>query len=313
MVSGRVPIHRKTAEFPPCSLNSPPTAPSAETPSASIRLGSCAWSFDDWRGPFYPEHLPSNQWLAFYSAHLPAVEVDSTFYATPSLEVAAHWADITPPDFRFSCKLPRAITHERKLRDCESAFREFLEAIEPLRPKLACILIQLPPYFVPRSDEVALKEFIFGLPREIRFAVEFRHRDWHVPRVAHLLENERVCWVWNDLTPFDHQEEGAFEFLPQTTDFAYVRLMGDFDTKYRDDGSRKHRYRQLVWPRDASLDSWTVRIRQHTTEFSEVLVFVNNHFEGFAPETCLRLAQRLGIKLNMPAQAPPAQAQLDLL
>jgi uncharacterized protein YecE (DUF72 family) len=294
-------------------VNPPPATPPSEPPSASIRVGSCAWSFEDWRGPFYPEHLPPNQWLGFYAEHLPAVEVDSTFYAAPTSEVAAHWAEITPSNFRFTCKLPREITHERKLRDCQLVFREFLEAIDPLRPKLACLLIQLPPFFVPRSDEVALKEFIFDLPRDLRFAIEFRHRDWHVPRVAHLLESERICWVWNDLTPFEHQEEGAFEFLPQTTDFAYVRLLGDFDTKYREDGSRRHRYRQLVWPRDASLDSWTVRIRQHVGDFSEVLVFVNNHFEGFAPETCLRLAKRLGIEMTRPKPPPPSEAQLDLL
>src|SRR4051812_20944428 len=88
---------------------------------ANIKIGTCAWSYEDWRGVFYPEHLPAGERLEFYARHFPAVEVDSTFYHAPTPHVAAHWAEVTPPDFAFSCKLPREITHERKLRDSAEA------------------------------------------------------------------------------------------------------------------------------------------------------------------------------------------------
>src|SRR5262245_43572491 len=108
----------------------------------SIRLGTCAWSYDDWRGAFYPEHLPAGERLPFYARHFPTVEVDSTFYHPPAPHVSAHWAEVTPDHFRFSPKLPREITHERKLRDCREPLDAFLAGIEPLGEKLGAVLIQ---------------------------------------------------------------------------------------------------------------------------------------------------------------------------
>ena len=106
-------------------------------PETHIHIGTCAWSFDDWRGAFYPEHLGHAKWLEFYARHLRAVEVDSTFYHLPTPHAAAHWHEVTPPDFRFACKLPREITHERKLRDSAGVLAEFLAGLEPLGEKLA--------------------------------------------------------------------------------------------------------------------------------------------------------------------------------
>jgi len=286
---------------------------------ANIKIGTCAWSYEDWRGVFYPEHLPAAERLAFYARNLPAVEVDSTFYHAPTPQVAAHWAEVTPPDFAFACKLSREITHERKLRDCAEPLREFLEPLKPLGTKLWCVLVQLPPFFQPARDEVALRDFVRHLPREVRFAIEFRHADWHHPRIAHLLSEHGVAWVWNDLTPLDHQEEGAYEFLPDTTDFLYVRLMGDLEKKYAANGRRIHQYRELMWPRDAALESWAVRVRQAVAEHLRIFMAVSNHYEGFAPHTARRLGERLGLTLSTPedAEADKGAAgdgrQMDLL
>ncbi|EDY19141.1 protein of unknown function DUF72 [Chthoniobacter flavus Ellin428] len=285
---------------------------------ANIKIGTCAWSYEDWRGVFYPEHLPATERLEFYARHLPAVEVDSTFYAAPAPQVAAHWAEETPPDFVFACKLTREITHERKLRDCAEPLREFVESLKPLDEKLWCVLVQLPPFFQPKRDEVALREFVRHLPAEVRFAIEFRHADWHHPRIAHLLSEYGVAWAWNDLTSLDHQQEGAFEFLPDTTDFLYVRLMGDLERKYAANGQRIHHYRELMWPRDASLESWAVRVRQAAAEHRRIFVAVSNHYEGFAPHSARRLGARLGFDFPSPqlesaSESGPGEQQMDLL
>ncbi len=266
-----------------------------------IKIGTCAWSFDDWRGVFYPEHLPPGERLAFYARHFRAVEVDSTFYAAPPAKVARHWAEATPPDFTFACKLPREITHERRLRDCAEPLAAFLKSLEPLGEKLACVLVQLPASFRPRRDAAALRAFVRALPGHVRFAIEFRHHDWHHPRIVRLLEERRVGWVWTDVTPLDHQQEGAFEFLPETADFVYLRLLGDLEKKYAGDGRPLHTYRELHWPRDVSLENWATRLRQRLGDATSVLAFMNNHFEGFAPRT----AQRLAALLDLPVRASP--------
>lgn len=286
---------------------------------ANIKIGTCAWTYDDWRGVYYPEHFPAGERLEFYAKYLPAVEVDSTFYHAPTEQAVAHWAAVTPPDFAFACKLPQEITHQQRLRDSTESLRGFLAALAPLEKKLWCVVVQLPPSFQPRRDEAALRAFVQQLPAEVRFAIEFRHPDWHLPRIAHLLEEHRVAWVWNDLTALDHQKEGAFEFLPDTTDFLYVRLMGDLEKKYGADGRKIHRYRELMWPRDAALESWSVRLRQAADEHRRIFVAISNHFEGYAPQTAQRLGERLGFSLTLPDLAameektPADDGQLDLL
>lgn len=239
------------------------------------------------------------------------MEIDSTFYAPPSGQTAGHWLDVTPEDFVFSCKVPREITHERKLRHCEDPLEAFLASMAPLRRKLACVLIQLPGYFQRRDDEYALREFIRQLPQDFRFAIEFRDESWHLPRIAHFLEEHRVCWVWNDTTTLAHQADGAFDFLPITTDFLYLRLMGDLKTKYREDGERIFRYRELRWPRDSALESWAIRVKQHAGQISRVLAYANNHYEGFSPATCQRFARQFGheVELPRPGQKPDPGAQ----
>jgi uncharacterized protein YecE (DUF72 family) len=282
-----------------------------------IRIGSCAWTFDDWHGVFYPHDLPESRWLQFYADYFPTVEVDSTFHAIPAENSVRRWAEATPASFRFTCKLPRQITHICRLRDCGTELNSFLRAIEPLGQKLQVILVQLPPSFTPTDGKQALRKFLTQLPRDFRFAVEFRHAGWHRPQFIRLLEKYRICWVWADTTPLNERNLAPFEFLPCTTDFLYLRLLGDYTTKYDLDGGHVHRYEKLLWKREAALESWSLKIHRHLPDVRSVWAFAGNHFEGFAPETCQRLAQRLGFDLALPSQSqqafsPDTRSQLNL-
>jgi len=288
------------------------------TDQQKIRIGACAWRFEDWRGAFYPADLPDFQWLEFYARYFPAVEVDSTFYGAPAENTVRRWVEMTPAGFRFTCKLPREITHTRRLRECGAELNSFLRAIEPLAPKLQVILIQLPPSFGPRDGKRALRKFLEELPRGFRFAIEFRHAGWHRPQIIRLLEKYRVCWVWADTSPLNERNLAPFEFLPRTTDLLYLRLLGDYATKYDVDGGHVHRYQKLLWKREAALESWSLKIERHLAEVRSVWTFVSNHFEGFAPETAQRLAQRLGYGLLLPSEterilSEQERSQLDLL
>lgn len=287
------------------------------TDQQKIRIGACAWSFDDWRVAFYPPDLPNSQWLEFYANYFPAVEVDSTFYAAPSENTVRRWIEVTPAAFRFACKLPRDITHTRRLRDCAAELNSFLRALESLASKLQVVLIQLPPSFAPKDGKRVLREFLSELPRDFRFAIEFRHPGWHRPQFIHLLEKNHVCWAWADTTPLNERNLAPFEFLPITTDFLYLRLLGDYATKYDVDGEHVHRYQKLLWKREAAIESWSLKIERHLSEVRNVWAFVSNHFEGFAPETCQRLARRLGLDLHLPSEvrkpsSDQEKSQLDL-
>jgi uncharacterized protein YecE (DUF72 family) len=281
------------------------------TDQQKIRIGACAWTFHDWRRSFYPPDLPESEWLEFYARYLPTVEVDSTFYSAPSENTVRRWVEMTPSAFRFACKLPRDITHVCRLRDCSAELNSFLRAIEPLAPKLQVILIQLPPSFTPKDGKQPLRKFLTQLPKAFRFAIEFRYPGWHRPQIIGLLEKCRVCWVWADTSLLNERNLAPFEFLPRTTDFLYLRLLGDYATKYDGDGKHLHHYGKLLWQREAALESWSLKIEKHLPEVRNVWAFVSNHFEGFAPETCQRLAQRLGFELPLPSEEEKATAEKD--
>jgi uncharacterized protein YecE (DUF72 family) len=281
------------------------------TDQQKIRIGACAWSFDEWRGSFYPSDLPNSHWLQFYSRYFPTVEIDSNFYSAPSEDTARRWLETTPAVFRFACKLPSEVTHVCRLRDSTAQLNAFLRAVEPLAPKLQVILIQLPPSFTPKDGRQPLRKFLAQLPRDFRFAIEFRHPGWHRPQIISLLEKHRLCWVWADSSALNERNLAPFEFLPRTTDFLYLRLLGDYATKYDPDGKNRNRYEKLLWKREAALESWSLKIDRHLGEVRNVWAFVSNHFEGFAPETCQRLAQRLGFDLPLPSEAERILSEQD--
>ena len=203
------------------------------------------------------------------------------------------------------------------MRDCSAELSRFLRAIEPLTPKLHVILVQLPPSFSPKEGKAPLRSFIAQLPRDFRFAIEFRHAAWHRPQIIRLLEKYRICWVWADTSPLNERNLAPFEFQPRTTDFLYVRLLGDYATKYNRDGKQVHRYHKLLWKREAALESWALKIERQLPDVRAIYAYVNNHFEGFAPETAQRFAEKLGFQLPLPisselATMPTDRAQLDL-
>jgi uncharacterized protein YecE (DUF72 family) len=283
--------------------------PRAKLPPERIFAGTCAWSFDDWRDVFYPHALPRNRWLEFYARHFNAVEMDSTFHHLPSAETVDHWSALTPPDFRFCPKLPKTLSHEKRLEDPAPEIAMMLRLSAELGPRLGCALLQLPPSFHARPhEEKMLRGFLRAWPEEIPLAVEFRHESWETPGAARMLEDHNVAWVWADNLPLGGEKHAGFGFLPVTARHLYVRLLGDFRTKYGPDGKETHRYGKLLWPRATALEHWAVKLGHHA-DAGAVYIFANNHYEGMGVETARRIAAMLGVFLPPVARQPD---QLDL-
>lgn len=147
----------------------------ADVGRGRLRLGAPIWGQSDWVGELFAPKTRQSGYLRAYAEVFDAVEGNSTFYATPSSEVILKWRDATPEDFRFCFKLPKVITHERGLLGAAGATERFVEHLRPLGPRLGPIMIQLPPTFGPPRLR-ALVNFLRALPRDVRFAVEVRHR-----------------------------------------------------------------------------------------------------------------------------------------
>src|SRR5262249_47077787 len=169
-----------------------------------LHVGCAMWTHAPWQGRYLPHPLPPRDRLGAYATWCNAVEGNTTFYATPAPGTVRSWAGQTAPDFRFVLKLPKLITHERRLADVADPLRAFLAAIEPLGPRAHALWIQLPPSFGP-ADLGALTGFLGRLPRGRRYCVEVRHRAFFAdPRSEHQLElalgDAGAEWVTFDTT-----------------------------------------------------------------------------------------------------------------
>lgn len=250
----------------------------------SLRLGTQGWNYPAWVGPFYPIGTRPADFLRTFARAFNTVEVDSTFYAIPPVSTVRGWASRTPPDFRFTLKLPQEITHERRFRDATDVLFAFVDRARELGERLGPILIQCGPDFSPAEKE-ALVEFLPALPTDVRFAIEFRQRGWIVPETLELLREHRVALALSD-----------GRWIPRgwllrlcerpTTDFAYLRWMGP-DRSITD-------YSHLQVDRSAELDAWAAMIPLLLSQVREVYGLINNHFAGHSPASVRMLQERLG-------------------
>ncbi|MGQ0767548.1 MAG: DUF72 domain-containing protein [Gemmatimonadota bacterium] len=258
--------------------------------AGNIRLGTQGWNYSAWVGPFFPPETRAAEFLAVYSRAFNTVEVDATFYALPSFKTLEGWAARVPPGFTFSLKLPQEITHEKRLRHSQSLLDEFTSVARALGDRLGPILIQLGPDFGP-SELPALASFLPLLPRDLRFAVEFRHRGWINDGIVALLAEHQVALALVDGRWIPRRTMMGLAERP-TSDIAYVRWMGP-DRDIVD-------YSRTQVDRTAELDAWAAVLVSLARTVSVVYGYANNHFAGHSPATIRDLQQRLGHPVARP-------------
>ena len=248
-------------------------------------LGSAGWSYDDWDGPFYPPKTSSYDRLTRYAERFRTVEIDSTFYGTPTMKTVQGWHQRTPDDFIFSAKFPRAITHEARLRNCGEQTYRFIETMSELGPKLGPLLLQFPPSFA--ADRMRhLEEFLEGLPDGLMYAVEIRHRSWLTDEFADLLKRWNVALCLPSAG-------GLERFWRVTSQFVYIRWLGRPDVLERYDHVQIDREEDIEW--------WVPRIRHFLDYGGSVFGYVNNNYAGHSPETLRTISETLAQSLS-PAQ-----------
>ena len=208
--------------------------------AATILAGASGYSFKEWCGTFYPQKMKPEEMLPFYSARLPTVEINNTFYRMPRTPMLENWAAITPPDFRFAIKASRRITHMARLKaESVGDSVEFLyKALEALGAKRGPVLFQLPPNM--KKDLARLQAFLPMLPANHRAAFEFRNETWFDDDVYEALRavGASLC--------FSERQDNAPPPLVETAPWGYVRLRLE---QYSDDDLRE-------WARRLEKASW---------------------------------------------------------
>jgi uncharacterized protein YecE (DUF72 family) len=182
-----------------------------------IYAGTSGWAYAGWKPDFYPAKLAPAKFLGYYGTRLNSVELNYTFRRRVTEKLLSGWIAATPTDFTFAVKANQSITHVLRLRDASKATLEFIGSLDPLRDakKLGPVLFQLPPFL--KCDLARLEEFLGGLPRGTRAAMEFRHESWFSDDVYDLLRKANVALCQAESEKIETPDVA-------TADYRYFRL-----------------------------------------------------------------------------------------
>ena len=237
-----------------------------------LRIGCSGFSYQHWRGMFYPENLGERRWLAYYSSIFSTVELNVTFYRLPRPATFDTWYQGTPPDFGYSVKGSRFITHVKKLLNPKDPLKLFFDNALRLQEKLKVVLWQFPPsYKANRERLAAFVRLLKKIP--IRNAFEFRHESWIVPDIMDLCRDHNISVCTADWPTF-------IDDLPVTADFVYIRRHGE-------GGSYATCYTKTDLKKDAA------RIKKYLKDRKDVFIYFNNDASGYAPQNARELIEML--------------------
>lgn len=268
------------------------------TQTGAIRVGIGGWTFEPWRGVFYPERLPQKEELGYASRKVTAIEINGTFYGSQKPESFAKWHDETPDGFVFSLKGPRFATNRRVLAEAGESISRFVgSGIDRLKDKLGPINWQMAATkaFQPEDFEA----FLTLLPREaggraLRHVVEVRHASFMVPEFVALLRRHGVAAVFAD------EPDYPFFFDP-TADFVYLRLQCAQESAplgYAPETLDAWARRAATWATGAVPDDLP-RIDAAAAvpvQPRDVFLFMINGHKPKAPAAAMSLIERLGAR-----------------
>lgn len=239
-----------------------------------VWIGCSGFNYAHWKKVFYPEGLPQKKWLEYYSTIFSTVELNVTFYRLPKESSFDLWYNETPPDFIFSVKGSRYISHIKKMLDASGPLELFFKGALRLREKLGVVLWQFPPSFRIELDR--FNDFLNLLqPYRVRSAFEFRNETWITDEVISLCRQRNVALCTADWPPF-------VDALKPTADFVYIRrhgAAGAYQGCYSSDYLKS--------------DSRT--IRSYAGKGMDVYLYFNNDAKGCAPANARELMSMRGM------------------
>lgn len=243
-----------------------------------IRVGIGGWTYEPWRGTFYPDKLPQARELEYAASQLGAIEINGTYYSSFKPESFRKWAAAAPEGFVFAVKASRFCTNRKLLAEGSESIARFVnQGLAELGDKLGPILWQFMP--TKKFDEGDFGGFLKLLPAEVagvrlRHALEVRHESFEDPRFVALASDAGCAIVFAD-------KEGYPSIDEATADFAYARLQ------------RAEEDEPAGYPA-RSLDDWAKRAKGWARDGRDTFVFMINGAKVRAPAAARALIERLG-------------------
>lgn len=240
--------------------------------SPAFLIGTSGWTYDHWRGDFYPNDLAKSRWFEYYAARFNAVEINATFYRSFEDQTYLKWKERAPQGFGYVLKAPKTITHHKLLRDVKPEIQAFCQSAALLGEAFEMILLQAAPNLP--YDPVLLHSALQAFENPDRVAVEFRDERWFNQEIEDLLSS-----VGATFCNVDSPRQNLTEIL--TSERAYLRLHG-----------HEHWYSSNYSAAD--LEKVAVIARRLTDRGAKrVYIFFNNDFIGFAPVNAMDLMKML--------------------
>jgi len=188
-------------------------------------VGTSGYSFNEWKGSFYPTDLPQKEMLSYYAERFSAVEINNTFYRMPTAGMLKPWVKQAPDSFRFVLKAPQTITHRKRLKDCKAETTRLIRAAGALKGRLGPVLFQLPGNF--KKDVPRLNDFLRSIKKRVAVAFEFRHESWLDDETFDCLRANSSALCIADV------DAARSPRLVRTADWGYLRLRRKSYTKAR--------------------------------------------------------------------------------
>lgn len=285
---------------------------------AKIHIGMSGWTFEGWRGDFYPTGLAQKKELEYASRQVNSIEINGTFYALQKPTTFQKWHDETPKDFCFAIKAPQYITHIRRLKDVDEAVANFFASgLFCLKEKLGPILWQFPPnvtlkderfehflkllpYNSKRASRIAKKHSSKMEGRSevkahddfpIRHAFEFRHPSFFNPTFIDLLRSYGVALV------LAHSGLKSTYTEDLTADFVYARMHGQ-ESKYKKGYTPETlswwSERIQTWSQGKLLeDQQCISLGKPKSIERDIFVYFDTEEKKYAPYDALNLSKKI--------------------
>jgi uncharacterized protein YecE (DUF72 family) len=259
-------------------------------------IGTQGWTYPAWVGPCYPRAARPADYLTLYAKLFDTVEVDSTFYAVPSIAAIQNWVRRTPPSFRFALKFPSVATHDDMLsgRASFETLDVFADRVRPLGTRLGPVLLQFPEAFGPEK-RTTLETFLDALPDDLEWSVEFRDRAWFTPAVWGDLAARGIAPALTD-SPFVPLDT-VLEFAQgPTATFTYVRWLGSREITD---------YSRVQIDRTKELARWAKALTPILARGIDVFGYFNNHYAGHSPASARAFMEKVGLPVRPPSDLDP--------
>lgn len=254
-----------------------------------ISVGTAGWDYKDWHGTFYPQNLDKERYLGYYSKFFNIIEINSSFYNLPSFNTVKQWKDRVPENFQFIIKVWQEISHNLSEYETYKRLNIFFQRFKLLGERILGFLFQFPPRFkFSKSNYEKLTILINQFPIEQNFLyiIELRDDSWfNSKKLTDIIDGKKI------ILGTTYKPKIKPYYYPNQ-EYYYIRLIGNRELTT---------FNRIQKEQQQSLKNLfeEIHILEKSPNIYEIFIIVNNHFQGFAPES----ANIIKRKLNIPYKA----------